>query len=303
MITLDASRALPVRRVFCGFALSFVLTFSACLVRAQDWPQWLGPNRDGKVAGFNAPQTWPAELNRAWTVTVGDGVATPALVGDTRLVIAQTDARMLALGVADGKVAWEIPFVVQGRGYNAATPIVAGQTILYAGSGRGVSAVKLERQGDRFVARELWSNLDNSVQFNTPLLKEHLLFGLSAGNTLFCIDTRNGQTAWTAPLSGAAPRPAAAGPAPGGPGQRGGRGGGGGGGGGGGYGSIVDAGSVLLVLSPDAELVVIEPTAAAHKELARIKVAESPTHAFPVASGQRLFIKDSDSLTLWTTGH
>ena len=24
---------------------------------AQDWPQWRGPDRDGKVTGFDAPQT------------------------------------------------------------------------------------------------------------------------------------------------------------------------------------------------------------------------------------------------------
>ena len=31
-------------------------------ILAQDWPQWLGMNRDGKVTGFKAPKTWPDEL-------------------------------------------------------------------------------------------------------------------------------------------------------------------------------------------------------------------------------------------------
>ena len=25
---------------------------------AEDWPQWRGPNRNGQVSGFTAPQTW-----------------------------------------------------------------------------------------------------------------------------------------------------------------------------------------------------------------------------------------------------
>ena len=29
----------------------------ATSVFAQDWPQWRGANRDGKVTGFTAPQT------------------------------------------------------------------------------------------------------------------------------------------------------------------------------------------------------------------------------------------------------
>jgi outer membrane protein assembly factor BamB len=71
-------------------------------------------------------------------------------------------------------------------------------------------------------------------------------------------------------------------------------------GGRGGYGSIVAAGSVLLVLTPASELVVFEPSAAEFKELARYKVAATPTYAYPIASGKRIFTKDQDNVTLWT---
>ena len=73
-----------------------------------------------------------------------------------------------------------------------------------------------------------------------------------------------------------------------------------GGGRGGGYGSIVDAGSFLLALTPASELIVFQPGDKAYSELARIKVAESQTYAYPVISGNRVFIKDKDSVTLWT---
>ena len=52
----------------------------------------------------------------------------------------ETEKKLVALALADGKLAWETPFAVQGRGYNAATPIVDGQTIIYTGSGRGATA-------------------------------------------------------------------------------------------------------------------------------------------------------------------
>ena len=55
-----------------------------------------------------------------------------------------------------------------------------------------------------------------------------------------------------------------------------------------------------MVLTPAMELVVYEPSAAAYKELGRYKVAESPTYAYPVASGKRIFVKDQDAVTLWT---
>ena len=72
------------------------------------------------------------------------------------------------------------------------------------------------------------------------------------------------------------------------------------GGRGGGYASIVDAGSVLLALTPSSELVVFEPSNKAFKQLAKYKVASTPTYAYPVVSGNRIFVKDQDSLTLWT---
>ena len=70
--------------------------------------------------------------------------------------------------------------------------------------------------------------------------------------------------------------------------------------GGGGYGSIVDSGSVLLALTPASELIAFQPSDKAYTELSRIKVADTPTHAYPVVSGKRVFVKDQDSVTLWT---
>jgi hypothetical protein len=69
----------------------------------------------------------------------------------------------------------------------------------------------------------------------------------------------------------------------------------GGGGRGGGYGSVVDAGSVLLALTPASELVVFKP-GETYSEVAKVKVSDNQTHAYPVLSGNRLIIKDKDSI-------
>ena len=61
----------------------------------------------------------------------------------------------------------------------------------------------------------------------------------------------------------------------------------------------MDADSVLLALTPVSELIVFQPNDKAYTELARLKVASTPTYAYPVVSGNRLFIKDQDSVTLW----
>ena len=63
-----------------------------------------------------------------------------------------------------------------------------------------------------------------------------------------------------------------------------------------GYGSVVDAGAVLLALTPLSELIAFKPTDKAYTEVARIKVADSPTYAYPVVAGNRR--KDGD----WYSG-
>jgi hypothetical protein len=62
----------------------------------------------------------------------------------------------------------------------------------------------------------------------------------------------------------------------------------------------VDAGSVMLALTPASELVAFQPSDKAYTELARLKVADSPTYAFPVVSGKRIFVKDQNSVALFT---
>ncbi|MBW8884542.1 MAG: PQQ-binding-like beta-propeller repeat protein, partial [Planctomycetia bacterium] len=198
-----------------------------------------------------------------------------------------------------GKVLWQVKYS-QGR-YNTATPIVNGNTLIYAGPAQGMTAEKLDQQGDELTATPLWKNGDNSMNFNTPVLKGGLLYGVSSTNVLFCINAENGQTAWTAPLSaqaGSAPPAPPAAPPPGkGFGGKGGRGGGGGTAG---YASVIDAGRVLVALTAAAQLVVFQPSATEFKQIASYKVADGGTFAHPVLSGNRIYIKDKDRVTLWT---
>jgi hypothetical protein len=62
----------------------------------------------------------------------------------------------------------------------------------------------------------------------------------------------------------------------------------------------VDAGSVVLALTPASQLIAFAPGGQAYTELARIKVADTPTQAYPILSGRRIFTKDEDSVTLWS---
>jgi len=199
--------------------------------------------------------------------------ASPVLltVAGTKQLVTLTEKGVVGVGAADGKLLWKIPFAPQRIAANSTTPIVNGQTVIFTGPRRGIAAVKIEKQGDKFTVKELWSNAKAATQFNTPVLKDNLLFGLSKGGKLFCLDAGTGKTAWTDTV-------------------RHGRG----------FGAVVDVGSAILALPSTSELIAFKPSAKEYAELARIKVAETPTYAHPVIAGNRIFVKDKETVTMWT---
>ena len=386
----------------------------ATTIFAQDWPQWRGMNRDGKLTGFSAPETWPAELTQKWAVTVGLGDATPALEGNklyvftrhgtdeviqcldakngkelwrhkyaaqavtgqaarhpgprssptvtegkvitfgvggvlscldadtgkvlwrneaftdavpdfftsmspivfdgmcishlggkdkgtllaldlitgkekwkltgdgpsyaspvimyaggTKQIVVQTEKNIIGVTAADGQLLWQVPTPNARMFFSCATPIISEDKVFYTGQGQGTKAIKIEKEGDRFTVKTLWSNDELGTNFNTPVLKDEFLFGISKLNYFFCINAQTGQTAWvdTTKLDR--------------------------------FGSVLDAGSVLLGLSPKSELIFFQPSGKAYTELAKIKVAETPTYAHPVVAENRIYIKDRETLAMW----
>jgi outer membrane protein assembly factor BamB len=252
----------------------------------------LGGSSNGALVAYDL-----ATGNEKWKWT-GDSpaYASPVLmtIDGAKLIVAETSRKIVAVNVASGRLAWEAACSTR---YNAATPVVDGHAVIYGGG----DLLKVEKEGDGFAAKEQWKNGENAVIYNTPVVKDGLVFGLSQGHKFFCLREQDGKVLWTAPASETAAAAPPAGGAPGGQGGQGGRRGRGGMmGGGSGYGSIVDAGPVLVALTPSQRLIVFEPSDKEFKKLADYKVADTQTFTYPVLSGNRIFIKDQDSVTLWT---
>ena len=50
----------------------------------------------------------------------------------------------------------------------------------------------------------------------------------------------------------------------------------------------------------NSEFIAFSPGDKKYEELARIKVSDTQTYAYPVVSGKRVFVKDKETLTMWT---
>jgi outer membrane protein assembly factor BamB len=398
-------------------ALACVLIATMGL-RAQDWPQFRGPNRDNKVEGFKAPATWPKELTQKWTAPdIGIGASSPVLAGEkvyvfgrigeeevttcldaangkqvwqdryeavaitnagkippgpgTRSTPAVAEGKVCTLGVggvvscldaATGKVVWRedtkskpdfytssSPLIADGKcivyaealtafdltngkhqwdwrdgkapygspvlmtvdgtkqvvtcafgsivgvGFNDGkllwkhefggkayqgqymTPIIDGRTVIFSapagkkgGGMSGTIALKIEKQGEKFTATKEWQIKDTPYQYNTPVLRDGRIFGLSTGRTFFCMDAGSGKVLWTDTTKR------------------------------GEAGAVLSAGHVMLALTGDSELVAFEPGDKAYKELAHYKVSATTGLPYPIVSGNRVIVKSKDSLTMWT---
>jgi outer membrane protein assembly factor BamB len=401
------------RRVTLAFAALIVTaTIAAGQSAAQDYPQWRGKSGDGSASAFIAPSAWPDSLTRRWRIDVGEGYATPLVVGDTVYVFARRDGSevLLAIDAATGAERWrsayplpytpsgptvahgsgpkatplfhegklftlgisgvlsafdaktgkrlwqtpapsEVPFysaasspvgakgivivhpgnyepltafdvntgaikwragadgffmsplmvtlggVLQvvsvtqkdvigvspesgailwthtwaGGGMGGTMPIAYGDTIL-VGAGSGLMAFRPSQKNGAWVTETLWQTSDVTFYLSNPVVVGDTLFGLSQRDRgqYFAVDAKTGKVLWLGP-----PRQAT-------------------------NTAVVKADAVVLLLNDNAELIVARASQTAFEPLKRYTVANSATWAQPTLSGKRIFVKDVNSLTLWT---
>lgn len=149
-------------------ACLILAALAAAPVLAEDWPQILGPTRDGVYRGVPLAATWPAGgPNVLWRKQVGQGFAGPAVAGG-RLILHHRIGRdeiVDALDPKTGAAQWRysspttyrddfgfdegpraVPVVVNGRVY--AFGAEGELTVLDAATGRKVWNANVMKQFD-----------------------------------------------------------------------------------------------------------------------------------------------------------
>jgi outer membrane protein assembly factor BamB len=183
------------------------LAIAVVMVRADDWPQWRGPHRDGVCTEKGLLDSWSKKAPPlAWQVDgLGSGYSSVAIAGDRIYTMGKRKkgAELIALELATGKEMWA---TVVGGGEPNCTPTVDGD-LVYA----------LGRDGDLLCAeaatgKEVWRK-----KFGTDF-GGHMMSGwgysespLIDGDHLVCtpggkkamiaaLDKKTGKTIWTSPM-------------------------------------------------------------------------------------------------------
>jgi len=225
------------------------------------------PGNYGPLTAFDA-----ATGRIRWTAG-GDALfASPliATLAGTRQVVTVTQKAVIGVAIGDGTVLWRHPWPNEGGG---PMPVLFGDDMIIVSSlSAGTAAIKVMNRDGRWETEQAWLTKEVAMYLSNPVVIAETLYGLShrSSGQFFALDARSGKTLWLGP-----PREAA-------------------------NTAVVKAGDLLFLLNDDAELIVARSNRAGFTPLKRYTVADSATWAQPAISGNRVFIKDTSSLALWT---
>ncbi len=191
---------------------TLAILFSHASTLPADWPQILGPNRDGQSSGTEPLATeWPAELKPLWTVDIGNGYGGPAIVG-TSVYIMHRIGRAEILesldsttGKRNWRTAWKATYRTSIDPDNGprCVPTIAGNKALCYGAAGDLACVQIT-DGKLLWSRTLRKEYNAEDGYfgagSSPLVINDLIIvnigGPKAG--IVGLDLTTGKTRWTA---------------------------------------------------------------------------------------------------------
>lgn len=228
----------------------------------------IGGHNEGALTAFDVAT---GDVRWSWN---GDGPAygSPLVLdlAGTRQVVTFTQTNFVGVSRETGQLLWRRPFTTAAT-TTSQTPLLFRDTVIESGRGNGITAFRV-RRGEEWTTENVWHTDDVSVHMSDVVAINGVLFGLSHLNSgqYFALDLETGKVLWTSD-----PRQAE-------------------------HAAIARAGNTIFSLEQDGELVVVRFNRSSFEPIARYEVAKSETWTQPVISGNRLYVKDVSSLTLWT---
>jgi outer membrane protein assembly factor BamB len=192
----------------------------AAVAFAGDWPQILGPLRNGAAAADERlAEAWPASgPRRVWKRGVGAGVAGLAVVGDRGFLFHRLGDREVleAIDVATGETVWSdghatsfVPQVGGSDGPLCAPVVHDGKVIVFGAQGMlaCVDAATGRRLWQRATHREFDAQEGYFGAGSTPLVVGGRVIvnvgGRKGDAGIVAFDLATGETLWTATREGA----------------------------------------------------------------------------------------------------
>ena len=190
------------------FLTSFLLTFSVSAASAADWPQFLGPTRNGISPETGLMKAWPADgPKEVWRVKGGVGMSGMAISGGKLMTLVQKDGKqwLLALDAKTGKNLWETPLAPEyknqmGNGPRGTPAISGDQIFVYTGEGIliAVSAKDGKILWQHHPNKELGGEPSDYGMACSPLVvgSQVIVTPGAPGAAVVVYDVKSGKLAW-----------------------------------------------------------------------------------------------------------
>ncbi|MDP7204558.1 MAG: PQQ-like beta-propeller repeat protein, partial [Pirellulaceae bacterium] len=202
-----------IRSQFTCLLTMLLLSAPSQQAPADDWPQILGPSRNGVATGEKLLASWPATGPRvAWKQAVGSGFAGVAIASNRVIVFHRQDdsEQVQAMDAATGKLLWKTGFDAHYKGgVNAdlgprCVPLVHKGHVYVYGAAGDLHCLRLE-DGTKTWSRATYEDFDGDEGYfgagATPIVAGgKLLVNVGgAGNAgLVAFDLLTGKTLWQA---------------------------------------------------------------------------------------------------------
>ena len=187
------------------------------VARAGDWPQILGPQRNGQAINEKLYDKWPAAGPKTeWSYALGSGYAGPAVVGNRVIVFhRRADQEIVeALDLATGKPLWKAEFnATYSGGIDSdkgprCVPVVKDGRVFVFGAAGDLHCVSLDK-GEELWSRSLMADYAGDEGYfgagSTPLvIGDYVVTNVGGkGAGLVGVEVKTGKTAWQSGNEGA----------------------------------------------------------------------------------------------------
>lgn len=186
----------------------FVLTSGGPVGPAAgaDWPQWMGPERNGSVAAPGVfAENRELELELEWRRALAEGYSSVTVANGRAFTMASggDEDTLVAFDAGDGRELWRYRLDAAGVEKTSSTPAV-GDGRVFAVNGRGKMHVVSARDGRSVWSRDLKETLGAVApsygMSTSPLLVDDLvvvLVGGKGGHNLVAFDQATGEIVWS----------------------------------------------------------------------------------------------------------
>ena len=190
-----------------------------------------------------------------------------ATISGHRQAVVQTRKQLCGVDLTTGDVLWAHD-VEAFRGMNILTPTVVGDNVFTSSYGGGSFLFKISgSRSDGFTIAKVWRNKVQGYM-STPVVIDGFIYLYLRNQRFACIDVETGKETWVTTPFGK-------------------------------YWSLIAAGNRILALDERGELLLIRANPMEFELIDRREVATRPTWAHIAVTGQQVFIRELDAMSVF----